>query len=155
MVDDGADENLVGRRGAQTGAGQNGGFAVSVEARHGAAKLREPRRHAPDQGGGGVDLRFPGCQLGKLHRGHGIPLGEDADGVGTVDSHRRLGVQIDGSGQHSAPLMIGVVAADLRPSGGGEITLRRSTEGSGKAGIQSSLLLRGQGQFGYLHGFSS
>ncbi len=122
VVDDGADEHLVGGGGAEAGARQHRGLAVGIEALDLTAQLHEPGRHAPDQSGSGIDLVFHGGQILQIHFTQGVTLGLDADDVGAVGPHRRHGVQIHRAGQDPAPLMVRVVAADLRPAGSGKIS---------------------------------
>ena len=58
VVDDGADQHLIGSRRGQTAAGQNGGLAVGIEAFHLAAQLDKTSGNTPDQGGNGNQV-FP------------------------------------------------------------------------------------------------
>ena len=138
-VDDGADQHLIGSGRRQTAAGQNGGLAVSVEAFHLAAQLRKAGGHTADQRGCGVDLLRNGSQIFQIHNAHGITLGLNADGLGSIDTDCCHRIQIHGAGQNTAPLMIGMVAADFGTAGSGKITLRRAAKGRGKTGIQCVL----------------
>ena len=146
MVDDGADQHLIGSRRGQTAAGQNGGFAVGIEAFHLAAQLGKTSGNTPDQGGSGIDLRLHRCQVVKIHHTHGIAFGLNADDIGAIDPNCSHGIQIDGSGQHPATLMVGVVTAYFGASGSGEITRRAPLKSSSEAGIQRCLHLRRQNQ---------
>ena len=142
VVDDGADEDLVGGGGAQAGTGQNGGLAVGVEALHLAAHFGKLGGHASDQGGGGVDFRGHGLQLVQAHLTHGVALGLDADDVGAVGTDGGHGVEVDSAGQHATALVVGVVAGDLGTAGGREITLRRRRKDGRETCIQRCLLGR-------------
>ena len=150
-VDDGADEHFVGGGGGKAGAGEDGGLAVGIEAFHLAAQLGEPGGNATDQGGGGVDLAFHGLKLGHIHFADGIALGENADGVGAVEAHGGHGVQVHGCCQNPAPLMVGMVAADLGAAGGGEIALRGAAKLGGKARVQSGAQVGIQNKLGCCH----
>ena len=140
MVDDGANQHLEGSRGAEAGAGQHRGGAVGIEALHLAAQLMEPGSNAPNQSGGGVDFLCHRLQLVELYHTHGVALGENPDFLRAVAPYCRQCVQIDGGCQHPSPLVVGVVAANFRAAGGGEIALRCAAKGFGKACIQLSLL---------------
>ena len=144
VVQNGADEDLVGGGGAEAGAGQHRGFHVGVKATDRATQLHEAGGHAPNQGGGGVHLGGHGGQGVQGHGGHGVALGENADDAGIRHTDGGDHVQIHGSSQDPAMLMVGVVAADLRAAGGGEVALRGGAESGGEAGIQSRALLVGQ-----------
>ena len=139
-IDNGADQHLKGRGGAQAGAGKHRGLAVGIKARDLAAQLRKPGADAPNQSGSGVDFTFLGHQGVQGNGAEGITLGENANGIGAVDPHSRLGIQVDRRRQHPAPLMVRVVAADLRPPGSREIPLRRPAKGRGEAPVQNFLL---------------
>ena len=146
MIDDGADEHLKGRGGAQTGAGQHRGLAVGVKAPNLAAQLGEPSRHAPDEGRRRVDLRRHRLQIVQIHLTQRVALGLDTNHVCPADTDSRHRVQVYRAGQHPTPLMIRVIAADFRASGSGKIPLGFPAEGGGKAGIQSRFVLCGKNQ---------
>ena len=142
VVDDGADEHLVGCGGAEAGAREHRGGAVGIKALNLAAQLGKPGSHPPNQGGGGVHFLRLGLQAGQLHLGHGIALGQNPDGSGAIYPYRRQGIQIHRRRQYPAPLMVGVVAADLRPSRSRKIPLRLPPKGLPEPGIQCLLLPR-------------
>ena len=139
-VDDGTDKHLEGRGRAEAGARQDGGLAVGIKPGHGAAQLGEAGADTPHQGGGGIDFAFLGHQGFQRDGAQGVALGENPDGGGAVHPHRGPGIQVHRGGQHPAPLMVRMVAANLRPPGGGEIPLRRAAKGRGKARVQNFLL---------------
>ena len=136
VVQNGADEHLVSGGGRKTGTGQNGRLAVSVEALHLTAQLHKPGGHASDQRSGAVDLAFLGDKDLQIHFAHRIALGLNADHIGAVETDGGLGIQIHRGGQDTAPLVVGVVAADLSAAGGGEVALRCAAKDGSKAGIQ-------------------
>ena len=144
VVQNGANEDLIGGGGAEAGAGQHRGFHVGVKATDRATQLHEAGGHAPNQGGGGVHLGGHRGQAIQRHGGHGVALGENADDAGIRHTDGGDHVQIYGSGQDPAMLMVGVVTADLRAAGGGEVTLRGGAKSGGEAGIQSRALGTGQ-----------
>ena len=81
-------------------------------------------------------------------RDRGIPLGQDPHLPGPVYGYRCLGIQIHSRGQYPAPLMIRMVAADLRPSRRGEIPLRLPPKFCQKPCIQHLLLILGKNKTG-------
>ena len=113
-IKNGADQHFISSRRGQTGAGQNGGFAVSIKALYLTAKLCKPGSNATNQSGGGIDLRSYGFHHGEVNLAHGIALGLDTDLVGAVDAYSCHSIQIDSTGQNAAMLMICMVAADFR-----------------------------------------
>ena len=146
MIDDGADEHLKGRGGAQAGAGQHRGLAVGIKAPHLAAQLGKPSRHAPDERGRGIDFRRHRLQIVQIHLTQRVALGLDTNHVCPANADSRHRVQVYRAGQHPTPLMIRVIAADFRASGGRKIPLGFPAEGGGKAGIQSRFVLCGKNQ---------
>ena len=155
VVEDGADEHLIGRGRTEAGAGEYRRFCVGIEALDFTAQLHKPGGYAPDQRGGTVDLLRLGREDVQIHLAQGIALGLDADNIRAVAADSRPGIQVHCRGQDTTPLMVGVVAADLRPAGGRKVTLRSTAESGGEAGVQGLPLRRGQGQFRCRHGDSS
>ncbi len=123
-VDDGADEHLIGSGRRKTGAGQHRGLHIGIKALYLAAKVSKPGCHTPDQRRGGVDFLGLNLQIGHIHLAHGIPLGLDADHIGTVDPDSRICIQIYRRSQHMTPLMVCMVTANFRTAGSGKIPLR-------------------------------
>ena len=146
VVDDGANQHLEGSRRTEAGTGQNRGLAVSIEAPHLAAQLDEPCRHAPNQSRGVVNLRRHRLQGIQADLAQGVSLGLDPDHIGAIGANRRHRIQIHGTSQNTAPLMVRMVAADLRAARRGEVTLRRFAKGGGKTGIQFFLVVCGKNQ---------
>ena len=147
-VDNGADEHLEGGRGAQAGAGQHRALTVGIEALYRAPKLGKPGADTPNQSGSRIDFRLLGHQGVQGHHAQGIPLGQDPDLPGPVYGYRRPGIQIHSRGQYPAPLMIRMVAADLRPPRRGEIPLRLPPKFCQKPCIQHLLLILGKNKTG-------
>ena len=139
-VDNGSDEHLKSGGGAQAGPGQHRALAVGIKARHPAAQLCKAGADAPHQGGGRIDFLLLGHQAVQRHGAQRIALGENAHGLSPIDPDRSLGIQIYGSRQDPAPLMIRMVAADLRAAGRGEIAFRLSAESRSKPPVQNFLL---------------
>ena len=136
-VDDGADEHLIGSGRRKTGAGQHRGLHIGIKALYLAAKVSKPGCHTPDQRRGGVDFLGLNLQIGHIHLAHGIPLGLDADHIGTVDPDSRICIQIYRRSQHMTPLMVCMVTANFRTAGSGKIPLRLVSEGFGEAIVES------------------
>ena len=145
-VDNGADEDLISGRRTQAGAGQHCGLTVGVKAPDIAAHLVEPGCHTPYQGGRGVDLTLHRRQFRHIHLAHGITLGQNPDNLGSIYPHRSPGIQIHGSGQHPAPLMVRVVTTDLRAAGGRKITFRLTVKCVPESGIQLVFFAGGKNQ---------
>ena len=122
LVEHGADQHLIGGGGAETAAlGDSGGHVdIQALARQIAAQLAHAGGYAPDQRRGGVDLLRLRRQLAERHLRHGVALRQHADNAAVVGRRRRQNVQIHGGCQHTAVLMVRVVAADLRAAGCGE-----------------------------------
>ena len=140
MVDNGADQHLIGSGGRQTAAGKNGGFAVSVEALHLAAQLCKAGGHTTDQRRCGVDLLFLGGQFLHIDLAAGIALGKNADQISAVGADGSHRIQIYRGSQHTTSLMVGVIAADLGTSRCGEVTGGFTAEGGSEALIEGRFL---------------
>ena len=124
LVKDGAQEHLHCRRAAQTAAAAHGGGNHRVEAAHAQARFLQTVGHAAHQRRRGAFFRFVHAQIIQRKRQGGVSLAVDVhDAVGTrADGGQR--VQVDGSGQYLAPVMVGVIAADFGAS-------RRADHGDG------------------------
>ena len=109
-------QHLKGRRRAQARSRQHLRGYINVQAPDGMAHLGKLCRHAANQGCGGVLLVFLGLQLRKRHLIQGIALGLHPDHVRSVLRHCCQRIEIHRRSQHAAPLMVGMVAADFRPS---------------------------------------
>ena len=122
---------LEGGGGAEAAALGDGGGHIHVQtpAPQGTAHLLHPGRHAPDQRRRGVFLPLLRSQLPEGYLRHGIALRQHADSTAAGDGCRRQNVQIHGGGQNAAPLVIGVVAAQLRAARRAEQRLCRIAKG--------------------------
>ena len=69
-------------------------------------------------------LIFARGKVAQLYFHRGVALGADADDAVVPRRDLGAGLKIDGGGEHTAVLMIGVVAADLGSAGGGEVKCR-------------------------------
>ena len=133
-VHDGGHQDLIGGGGGQAGAGQHRGGHIGVKACRTASQLHQPGRHSPHQRGGAVLLLLPDLQIPQVHLQGGVALRPDPDQVRPVGGGAGQHIQIHTAAQHTAVLVVGVVAADLRPA--------RSAEQSG-LGPRSELRLKG------------
>ena len=106
--------------GGETGAPGDVGDDIGVKTGDGIAQLRDLCQNPPNDGAGGVRLRFDGGEIAAVNPGQPISLGVDIDCLGAVGSGAGQCVQIHRPGQYPAPLMIGMVAPDLGAAGGGE-----------------------------------
>ena len=147
-IDNGADQHLEGGGGAEAGTGEHGGFAVGIKAGNGTPQLRESGANTPHQRRGGVDFISLGGEGLQRNGAQGIALGENPYGIGAVCPYSRLGIQIHGSGQHPAPLMVRVIAADFGTSGSGEIPLGFLTKLGNKPLVQDFFLRFGKNKAG-------
>ena len=120
MVHHGPHQHLKGGRGTQSAAAQHPGGGVGVESAHGVAHLPQARGHPPHHGHGAARLGGPDRQIVQGDLRHPVIPGLDAHQVGPVGRGAGDGVQIDTARQTAAPLVVGVVAAQLRPSGNGK-----------------------------------
>ncbi len=136
MIDDGTHQHFKSGGRAKAGAGQDGGLAIGIESFHFATQLDKAGSHAANESRGGVDLLCHGFQNRQVHLAQRIALREDADHIGAIKLDSSYRLQIHSARQNATTLMIGVVAADFRTTGGGEIALRRSAKGSREACIQ-------------------
>ena len=126
---------LEGGGGAEAAALGHGGGHIYVQppAPQVAAHLAHAGGHAPDQRRRGVFLPLLRSQLPKGYLRHGIALGQHADNTAVGDGCRRQNVQIHGGGQNAAPLVIGVVAAQLCAARRAEQRLCRIAKGQAEA----------------------
>ena len=120
LVHDGGGKNLKGGGGAQTAAPEDPGGGVGVESPHGIAQLSKPGGHPTKKGDRVAGLLFFHGEVRKIHLRQAVMAGFDADGLAVVGYHAGNGVQVDAGGQAVAVLMVGVVAAQLCPAGGGK-----------------------------------
>ena len=112
------------------------------------AQLRQAGGHPPHQGGGGAGLRALEGELVQLHLRHAVVAGLDADGAAAVGHDAGDGVQIHAARQAPAPLVVRVVAAQLRAARRGEepgLVAVRAGEGLRK--LQGQLPQTGRGLF--------
>ena len=128
-------QHLKSGGGAEAAALGDGGGHIHVQtpAPQGTAQLLHLGRHAPDQRRRGVFLPLLRSQLPKGYLRHGIALRQHADNAAVGDGCRRQNVQVHGGGQNAAPLMIGVVTAQLRAARRAEQRLRRIAKGQAEA----------------------
>ena len=115
-VDDRPQQHLKGRGAGKSAARQHRRGHIGVKALDLTSELRKPRSYAAHQRRRRVLLLRAHSQLVQRHLTQGIPLRQDADRVPAIFPDRRACIQIDRSRQHAAVLMIGVIAAQLRPS---------------------------------------
>lgn len=115
-VDDRPQQHLKGRGAGKSAARQHRRGHIGVKALELTSELREPRRYAAHQRRRRVLLLRAHSQLVQRHLTQGIPLRQDADRVPAIFSDRRARIEIDRRRQHTAVLMIGVIAAQLCPS---------------------------------------
>ncbi len=113
VVEDVADQNLIGRRGAEAGTGEDVGYGACVEAADGAASLDDSRRHAPDQGGGGIGFLRPGIKVRQIHLQGGIALRPDPDDIPPVGGGAGQHVHVHAGAENTAPLVVRVIAPKL------------------------------------------
>ena len=109
-------QHLKCRRGAQARSRQHLRGHIDIQAPELVAHFHKLCRHTANQGCGGVLLVLLGLQLGKRHLIQGIALRLHPDRIGSVLRHCRQRVEIHRRSQHAASLMVGMVAADFRPS---------------------------------------
>ena len=83
-------------------------------------QLRHPGAHTPDQTGRLPLFLLLRRKVGKDDRIHGKAGRLDADYPLVVLRDDGDHIQIDAAGQHPAPLVVGMVAANLRAPGGAE-----------------------------------
>ena len=140
VVDDGTNQHLISRGRRKAGAGQDGGFAVSIKALDCTTKLGKSCCHTADQRRGGIDFLFLGGQLRHIDLTEGISLGENTDHAGAVFTDSRHRIQIHRRSQDTATLMVRVVAADLGTAGCRKIPGGFAAKGGCKAGIQGIFL---------------
>ena len=117
-AENGAHQHLVGGGGGEAGAGQHIGAHIGVKAAEAQVQLVEPGSDAPDEGGGGALLLGDDLQFLQIDALLAMALGVDADDIAVIFGHNRHRVQGDGRRQDPAPLVVGVVTADLTAAGG-------------------------------------
>src|SRR5699024_4315775 len=113
LVEDGADQHLVGGAGGHAAALGHVGGDVDVQAVEGRAALGKGGALAPQDGGAGVLLLLAGGKVRKVDDAQGVPLALDAQLAQAVGACGGDHVDVDAARQHPAVLVVGVVAADL------------------------------------------
>ena len=121
LVEDRADQNFECSRGTQAASGKYRGVDSCPEAGELSPKLDKPACNATDQCSGGVFLILTDSQIIQLNGDRRISIGFDLNGVGLVQPNNCLCFQIHCSCEDTAVLVVGVVAADLRPARSGEM----------------------------------
>ena len=116
-VFDNAQKHLAGCRRGQARAGQHLRDRIGVKPCNFIAALRYEPCHAAHKGGRGLALVCLGEQLVQAYFHQRPALGLEPYPVRAVGRSAGQKVQVHGSGQHAAALMIGMVAADLGTSG--------------------------------------
>ena len=119
-AEDGADQNLKGRRGGKAGSTQHIRGGIGVKAADLVAQLGEPGSDAPDERAGPSLLLRPRLQLVDPYLIPRVALRLDADDPVIIRGGNADHIQIDARREHPPALMVGVVAADLRAPGGGK-----------------------------------
>ena len=117
-VEDGADQNLKGRRGGEAGARDHVGVHVGVEAPQTIAPVRDPGGHAPHQGGARAVLGLVRLQGGEGDLHGGVTLGDHPDPVQAVGGGAGQHIQVHAGAEGVAVLVVGVIAAQLGAAGG-------------------------------------
>ena len=120
-VQDTADQHLKGRGAGQAGAGQDGRPDLGFKAAQLVPPPGKRRRYAADQRRRGVLLGLSGIQIVQVDLHRLVALGIHADDVRAGQGDLRRGLHVNCCRQHTAVLMVGVVAADLRAAGGGKM----------------------------------
>ena len=120
VVGDGAHEHLEGGGGAQAAAPEDPGGGIGVKAGDGIPQLLHPGRDAPDQGHGVPHLLLVDGQVVQVHLRDAVVAGLDPDDPAFVGDHAGDGVQVHAGAQAVAPLMVGVIPAQLRAPRRGE-----------------------------------
>ena len=118
VVQDHADQHLKGGRGRNTAAFGHVGGDVHVQTRKCCAALTESFAFAAQQGSGGVLLLLAGGQVIKVDDAQVVPLALHAQLVQAVGGGSSNHINVHAACQHTAMLMVGVVAADLGAAGG-------------------------------------
>ena len=118
VVQDHTDQHLKGGRGRNTAAFGHVGGDVHVQTRKLCAALTEGFALAAQQGSGGVLLLLAGGQVVKVDDAQVVPLALHAQLVQAVGGGSSNHINVHAACQHTAMLMVGVVAADLGAAGG-------------------------------------
>ena len=118
VVQDHTDQHLKGGRGRNAAALGHVGGDVHVQTRKLCAALTEGFALAAQQGSGGVLLLLAGGQVVKVDNAQVVPLALYAQLVQAVGGGSSNHINIHAAGQHTAVLVVGVVAADLGAAGG-------------------------------------
>ena len=116
-------QHLKGSRRGKPAARQHVGLHIGVEAAGRSAQCGHPRSHAAHQCRRRARFLRPRRKAVQRHDAQGVALGLHADLPGAVGGDRRSCVKVHRAGQHEPVLMIGVVAAQLRPAGRGKEAL--------------------------------
>ena len=122
IIEHGAHEHLICRRGRKPRTGQHAGRCCRVKAADFIAVIQKALAHAAHKRRGMAEFRRLYRQIGQIHHIHRVALAFHAHNIVLVFCRRRNRVQIDARREHSAVIMVGVVAADLGSAGGGEQT---------------------------------
>ena len=134
VVQDHADQHLKGSRGRNTAALGHVGGDVHVQTGQLCAALTEGLALAAQQGSGGVLLLLAGGQVVKVDDAQVVPLALHAQLVQAVGGGSSDHINIHAACQHTAVLVVGVVATDLGAAGG---TIQAGLGVCTKGGLQS------------------
>ena len=118
VVQDDADQHLEGGRGRDAAALGHVGGNVDIQTGEAGPALLEGLALAAQDGGAGVFLFLAGRQVGQVDDAQVIALALDAQLVQAVGGGGCDHINVDAAGQHTAVLVVGVVAADLGAAGG-------------------------------------
>ena len=118
VVQNHADQHLKSGRGRNAAALGHVGGDVHVQTGQRCAALTESLALAAQQGSGGVLLLLAGGQVVKVDDAQVIPLALHAQLVQAVGGGSSDHINVHAACQHTAVLVVGVVAADLGAAGG-------------------------------------
>ena len=124
LVEDGAQQHLYRGRAAQSAAAAHSGGHHRVEAAHAQARFLQAVGHAAHQRRRGALFRLLHAQIVQGKSEGCIALAVDVNRAVAARAYGGQRVQVDGGGQHLAPVMVGMVAADFGAS-------RRADHGDG------------------------
>ena len=136
-------EHLEGSGGGQARARQHRGGDIGIKPGYRATQLDKTGGNAPDESGGGVDLPGVWLQPVQIHCAQGISCRLYTNLARSIGPNGSHGIQVDGSGQDTASLVVGMVAANFRSPGSGEKPVRPG--GKRLPGSQRPALPGGQG----------
>ena len=128
-VEDGTQEHLEGSGGGQARARQHRGGDIGIKPGYRATQLDKTGGNAPDESGGGVDLPGVWLQPVQIHCAQGISCRLYTNLARSIGPNGSHGIQVDGSGQDTASLVVGMVAANFRSPGSGEKPVRPGGKG--------------------------